>query len=735
MSFAWLRALLPVLLLAVPVLTPGISVESELAGGGAQVFRIQGRGQPILITVDQHGIDVTLTLLDPAGTPLRTMNTALEREGTESWLFQAEGEHRLEVRPAAEEAPKGRFRLQMEELPSASPDDLRRIEAERLLTEAGLLFTQKTGESQQQAQPLYAQALAHWRSLGRKPEEARALFRLAVIHQRLGQAQPMLDRLQEALPLFTSLADGAGEADVHIHMGLALAKLGRYPEAIASYDRSLEISRARNDRWGEAITRQNLCLTRLQLGEWREAIRCYEQVLPLLKEVGESDAEAFNGLGGAYSRLGEPEKARKHYTTSLEKRRALKDRANEARMLNNLAVLAADQDNLGEALVYYGQALEAVRKLGDREWEARVLSNLGGAYLDLGEPQRALDLFQEALPIRRELGNRAGEAATLRLLGDARERLGDLPAAMKAYEESLTIAKGMGDLNGEAQSHGLLARGHLSAGDPKRALELFGESAALHRKLENLHGLALALQRTGEVEARLGRPEKALALLREALDLRRLLRDATGQAETLASMALVERELKRPQEALAHAEEALGLVESVRATVADPGLRASFLASRRRTFDLAIRLRMDLGHVDAALALSERARARSLLDMLQESRTDIRQGIPLELREREQSLAYHLGSKARELRASPSEEKRARLQRELTDLLAEADRLQDQIRRSNPRYAVLDQPPLDAAGIRGLLDAETLLLEYTLGEEKSFLWLVTPERVESFELP
>jgi CHAT domain-containing protein/Tfp pilus assembly protein PilF len=714
------------LLLAAP------SLPMELAGGGAQTFKIEVKGQPLLVAVEQYGINVALTLQDAKGTPLGTMNTALEREGVETWLIRTKGEYRLEVRPVAPEAPTGRFRLKMEELPATPPE---RIEAERLMTEAGLLFTQKTGEAQRQAQVLYAQALAHWRALGRKAEEARALFNLAVVHQRLGQAQPMLDRLQEARDLFASLRDGAGEADAHIHIGLALEQLGRYQEAIASYDRSLEICRARNDRWGEAITSQNLCLIRNRLGELREAIRCYEHVLPLLEEVGESDAEVFNGLGGAYSRLGEPEKARELYTQSLEKRRALGDRAGEAAMLNNLAVLSADQDDLGKALVYYGQALEAVRQLGDRKWEARVLSNLGGAYLDLGEPGRALDLFNEALPIRRDLHDKGGEAATLRLLGDAQDRLGDVPAAMKSYERSLAIARDMGDRAGEALSLGQLAEGHLSAGDLNRALELFAESAALHRELENRYGLAFALQRTGEVEARLGQREKALTALGEALDLRRLSRDVAGQAETLTSLAEVESGLGRLQVALAHAEEAIRLVESVRTTVADPGLRASFLARRRRTFDLAIRLHMDLGHAEAALALSERARARSLLDLLQEARTDIRQGIPPELREREASLAYQLGSTARQLRASPSEEKQAQLQRELTELLAKSDLLVDQIRRSNPRYAVLDQPPLDAAGIRSLLDPQTVLLEYTLGEEKSFLWLVTPERVESFELP
>lgn len=727
---------LPALLLLLG-LTPGAPVEEELAGGETRSFQVEAKGQPLLITVEQDGVDVALALQEPAGKSPGIMNTATERSGTETWLIPAgaAGPYQLEVRSAVPGAPKGRFRVRLEELPAE------RIEAERLSTEAGLLFTKEDGEARRQALALYREALARWRALGRKADEARALFRLAVLHQNLGEWQPMLDRLQEALPLFAAVGNRAQEADVLTYIGLAQLELGRYQEAIASNERSLEIRRARKDRWGDAVTSQNLCRIRLHLSEWREAIRCYKELLPLLEETGEPDAEAFNGLGGAYSSLGEPRKAREHYTRSLEKRRALKDRTNEARVLNNLAALAVDQDELGEALVYYGQALDAVRKLGDRDWDARILNNLGSAYLALGDPRRALDYFQQALPIRQELGNRRGEVVTLGVLGLARERLGEVGEALKLYEQALRIAREIGNPTGEAMSLNLLSQGHLTAGDLARALELFKQAAALQRQLENRGGLAFALQRTGEVEARLGQREKALATLREALDLYRLLGDPAGQAETLSSLAAAERALGRFEDALIHAEEAIGLVESVRASVADPELRASFLASRRLAFDLALGLRMDLesrqpgkGHAEAALALSERARARSLLDLLHEAGTEIRQGIPQELRDRETSLNYRLRRKARELRAPQSKEREAQLRRELADLLAEADRLQDEIRRSNSRYTVLNQPPLDAAGIRRLLDPDTVLLEYTLGEEQSFLWLVTPARVESFEL-
>src|SRR5262249_18414787 len=54
----------------------------------------------------------------------------------------------------------------------------------------------------------------------------------------------------------------------------------------------------------------------------------------------------------------------------------------------------------------------------------------------------------------------------------------------------------------------------------------------------------------------------------------------------------------------------------------------------------------------------------------------------------------------------------------------------------HPRYAEIRYPaPLRAEAIRGLLDQQTALLEYFLGQENSFLFVVTRERALSFRLP
>ena len=62
--------------------------------------------------------------------------------------------------------------------------------------------------------------------------------------------------------------------------------------------------------------------------------------------------------------------------------------------------------------------------------------------------------------------------------------------------------------------------------------------------------------------------------------------------------------------------------------------------------------------------------------------------------------------------------------------------MQVAIRNASPAYAALTQPqPLDVKGIQQQLDPDTVLLEYSLGEKRSYLWLVSQTSLKSYELP
>ncbi len=143
-----------------------------------------------------------------------------------------------------------------------------------------------------------------------------------------------------------------------------------------------------------------------------------------------------------------------------------------------------------------------------------------------------------------------------------------------------------------------------------------------------------------------------------------------------------------------------------------------------------------------ALQAVEQGRARALLDLLGETRVELTDGIaPALLQQKARIQARQL-----EIAASING---VRLGDELTlpaaaALEAESDKLElqyisveKQIRASSPRYAALTRPqPLTVSEIQqGVLDDDTVLLEYNLGDENSYLWVVTRGGLKLFKLP
>jgi CHAT domain-containing protein len=142
-----------------------------------------------------------------------------------------------------------------------------------------------------------------------------------------------------------------------------------------------------------------------------------------------------------------------------------------------------------------------------------------------------------------------------------------------------------------------------------------------------------------------------------------------------------------------------------------------------------------------ALQASERGRARSLLETLAEAGADIRQGVDPTLVARERSLQQQLNAKAQtqmKLLNGPHTEAQAEaMAKEIETLTTEYQQVEAEIRQKSPNYAALTQPqPLTLKQIQTqVLDQDTLLLEYSLGEERSYLWAVTEDSVTSYELP
>jgi CHAT domain-containing protein len=215
----------------------------------------------------------------------------------------------------------------------------------------------------------------------------------------------------------------------------------------------------------------------------------------------------------------------------------------------------------------------------------------------------------------------------------------------------------------------------------------------------------------------------------------------------LAETAYVERAQGNLLEAKRIIGQALATIESLRVSVKSPQLRASFMATARDYYEFETDLLMRLhkqhpgdGYDAVAFAASEKGRARSLLELLAESRAEIREGVDASLLAREQELQALIAEKAERqirLRSGQKIEDADKIAKEINVLMTEYEQVLARIRETSPRYAALTQPlPLSLKDIQTkVLDSETLLLEYALGEERSFLWAVTPDSISTFELP
>jgi CHAT domain-containing protein len=153
------------------------------------------------------------------------------------------------------------------------------------------------------------------------------------------------------------------------------------------------------------------------------------------------------------------------------------------------------------------------------------------------------------------------------------------------------------------------------------------------------------------------------------------------------------------------------------------------------------KLKPSAGYDGKALEASERARARSLLEILAEANADIREGVDATLLTRERAVQQQLNAKARQqtqlLAGQHTEAQENAVAKEIDTLTNEFQSVESQIRHTSPRYAALTQPqPLTLKEIQTkVLAPDTLLLEYSLGTERSYLWAITPTSINTYELP
>ena len=452
----------------------------------------------------------------------------------------------------------------------------------------------------------------------------------------------------------------------------------------------------------------------------------------------------------------------------------------EAAAANNLAATTATRGDLAQAERYLSRVFAIQEKLAPSgEGLVMNLWNYGELLLSRGDFAGAEAAFLHAKRILEKVGPPESKdlATTLYLLGKVANLRGDHDAAESLFQRELLLSEKL-DPNGRVMQERLMELGELALLQRQggRAEELWRRALAISDKL-NMKGSKRASCLVGLAEAnRLQRriPE-AEQLLQRALTIWQEINPEafdTASIHLKLGVLLLERGNAKAAEAhlraaveicekhqyrglLPEAYQALGRLQARtgRAKQATASYQAAInaLESQRTRLggaqesqwlygsslgDLyfeAARHQIALSRPQEAWRLLERGRARGFQELLAQRDLRFAKELPAALySERHRLDAEYDQAQTALAEWTPEQgaDKIEAIEGRLRDLRLEQAELQEKIRRSSPRVGALESPaPLDLAAARAALDPGTVLLTYSVGESRSYLFVIRAEGV------
>jgi CHAT domain-containing protein/tetratricopeptide (TPR) repeat protein len=519
-----------------------------------------------------------------------------------------------------------------------------------------------------------APALPQADQAGAALHEARRLL-------KRGHADQALIQLRTALNLYTAAKNNSGIAAAHNELGDLYLRQGQYPVALDNYQKALDGFLA-FDATKAAVN------AAVGLGDDK-----YNANLMLAK------------IGDVNFRLGKSAEARAAYDRMVVK----KPEGAASKVGRRFGGLSAITGGISTGSVSVAAptsaltvALEAKKELD----EYRVSIVYSSYELGMGR----LAYADNDLETARKHFDNALQAAGSSLAGIA--KLGQVRRFRAASRTSLgDVALRQGKFKDASKFYNEAKKGAL---DDKRLDLMWPAQRGL--------GRSLWLQASQEKDPKktLSLREQAVASYRESLTTIETLRQGSLRADESRTTFLAS--IKDVFDEAAAAYSAMALVASP-----SPGAPLTDKA---------------LEYAGEAFRINEQSRARSLLDMLAETDAAITEGVPAELLKRKQEnldrqqdiadILTGINISTEDLKKKPAE-----LDAELEKLQTEYEEIENQIRTASPRYASLTaNKPLALSEIQqNVLDDQTVLVEYALQVDDSYMFVASKSAVNLFRLP
>ncbi|MFN2567095.1 MAG: CHAT domain-containing protein [Gemmatimonadaceae bacterium] len=636
---------------------------------------------------------------------------------------------------------------------------------------------------------LWRESLRGARVLGDSAGEAAALGNIGAGFYAAGE----LDSAAAYLARSQALAQAIGDARTAGNAMGTLASVskdrGELRRAEELYRQSLIMRQRSGDARGTAVDQNNLGLIVQTLGDLAGARRAFEAALALNRRSGSEDLAATNivNLANIASLEGDYTRAAALYGEALTIYRGRGERLEVSFVLRNVGLLELRRGDypaarvaLSEALSIYENTGSTIDAIGTRRDLAAVYAAMGRLQLALTELRRAerqaavagagtglradlaltraelsLELnapaeaereYARAERLFRAAGNAHGRAEAQNGRGRLLLLREDYAGARRMFESAARAQADGGDQRSAALTHLLVGYVNARRGDTAAAREAFTHAEAALRALGDPVGEAAALAALGDLEVQRGLTITAESLYTRGLTRLRARRTPNVAWHLHAGLGEALRSRGALADAARELRSAIGEIERVAGSLRLEERRAGFLADKWDVYAQLALVERARGRTGEAFDVSERMRARQMLDLVARGRVALARGAGDTLSAREQDLRRRIAELTRVVAGSPAAGASLRgsdrpawsmdaarealdaAHKAYTDFLLEA-------RDARPEYArLVTGESVSWREVVRRLSPHEALLEYLVTDSTSVVFVVTSGGVTAVDL-
>ena len=306
-------------------------------------------------------------------------------------------------------------------------------------------------------------------------------------------------------------------------------------------------------------------------------------------------AMALQNLGAAQTQISEYREAVESRTEALRLYRKLTDRTGEAYATHGRAETWWRMGLLQSSLNEYGKALGQWRALQNRAMEAQTWNALGLVNAELGRDTVAASNYHRAMTIWKSSSNRAGLLMTINNQGLLEEQQGSFKAARAAFGRALAMALEINDQRSRAYVLQNIGDTWADEHQPSKAAVYYRQSIELKAPLHDVQAEAESHRKLGLALLAMRSLTEAQTELYTGLQMARSISDRGAEAQSLAALAAFHSSAGDIAEAAADMAKAISFVETTRLELRGRGLRTSFFATKLDFYEEAIDLALKPG--------------------------------------------------------------------------------------------------------------------------------------------